>query len=138
MTLKVEVALKSGVQTFLLKQFIKKGDVPGKARCTICEKDINYATRGSIALLDHARAQSHIGKVKDAVTTPSIKSMFRPPPNPSVGQRNAPNETPAQPSIQDSVKLPVPVFDRVSNAEVCILLHLEKGYIHVDFNLLSW
>ncbi len=113
----VDVVINKEVTSVKLEKFIRKPELEGKAWCTLCECDIKYASRGRIALVDHVKSKSHIRKMETVMGTQSIKSMFL------VGQ--APTVSPAEPSVsepsvRDLVKAPVPLFDRVSNAEVCI------------------
>ena len=50
---------KIGSKTLKFSQFFKKGDVPGKARCTVCNTDINYSARGKVALKCHSMNGAH-------------------------------------------------------------------------------
>ncbi len=111
----VEVQLeKHGVKTFKLEAIFQKIDVPGKAWCTTCESEINYGSRGRVAMIDHVKGKSHIRKTDTVLSNHSIKAMLK-----DSSAAEEVNE-PSQPSIRDVVKLPVPLFDRVSNAEVDI------------------
>ncbi len=104
---------RNGTKTVKLEAIFKKADVSGKAWCTSCESDINYASRGRIALVDHVKSKSHLKKTDTVLSHQSIKTMF------AAESVTTDASVRAEPSIRDLVKLPVPLFDRVSNAEVC-------------------
>ena len=36
---------------------------PGKAVCSLCQKTINYVSRGVVAMIEHCQTKAHIGKV---------------------------------------------------------------------------
>ncbi len=109
----LEIKVDQKSKSFPLKHFFRKDQEKGKAKCTVCDKYANYASRGSIALVDHCKSASHLKKVDIMLQTQSVKTLLQPPLQKEVSQ---PEEV--EPSVRDTVKLPVPVFDRKANAEV--------------------
>ena len=56
--------MEFGVGGQLLRQFVQKLFVPGKVHSILCQKDINYASRGRKALECHCLMQIHMDKIK--------------------------------------------------------------------------
>jgi len=109
--LKVEVKTEvKGVQyRFPLSQYFLKINKAGFASCRLCSKDINYSRKGSNALSSHCQTEVHRQKVVTVMTTASVL-----PVKTSTGSPKGPE------GMRKRVKVPVPSFQRVANAEVCI------------------
>ena len=56
----------------MLGQFIRKLFAAGKAHCTLCQKEINYASRGRKALESHCQMKIHLDKIKTRETNYSL------------------------------------------------------------------
>lgn len=111
--LKVEAKAEvKGVQhSFLLSQyFFLKIDKAGYAKCSLCTKEINYSNKVSHALLAHCQTEVHRLKVCTIMTTASVLPV---PTQSAV----APKEPEA---MRERVRVPVPTFQRVASAEVCL------------------
>ena len=108
--LKIEVKTEvKGVQhSFPLSQYFKKIDKAGYSKCSLCLKEINYCNKGSHALLAHCQTEVHRQKVCTVMTTASVLP---------VPTQSAPKGPEA---MRERVRVPVPTFQRVANAEVCI------------------
>ena len=65
---------------FPLFDFLKKMEKKGCAKCTLCIKEINYASRGVHALYAHCKADIHQRKVTKTITTQSVAQLLRNPP----------------------------------------------------------
>lgn len=111
--LKLEVKTEvKGVQySFPLSQYFKKIDKAGYCKCSLCCKEINYGKKGSHALMAHCQTEVHKQKVSTILTTTSV---LPPVPVPTQSAPKGPE------LMRERVRLPVPVFQRVANAEVCI------------------
>ncbi|WAR28904.1 hypothetical protein MAR_014608 [Mya arenaria] len=93
-----------------------KIDIPGQASCKLGNKQINYGSRGFIALEDHAKSTKHTDLLKSSVSTHRIDTMIKQysvegPSNESGGQGSETTQTPPV----------VPMCDRISNAEATVL-----------------
>ena len=45
-----------------LKDYIRKINVPGKATCLVCNKELDYGTNGVSALIKHVKCKKHVEK----------------------------------------------------------------------------
>ena len=43
--------------------FLLQVKQPGKAVCLLCQKTINYASRGVVAMIEHCQTKAHVEKV---------------------------------------------------------------------------
>ena len=55
---------------------IAKTDNARQAVCKLCNKHINYGSRGAIALDDHVKSAKHTGLVKQRQSSHKIKDLF--------------------------------------------------------------
>ena len=55
----VEITLKGERKATSLIEWIRKIDVPGKAKCIVCDKIISYGARGRISLTEHCKSNEH-------------------------------------------------------------------------------
>ena len=60
----VEISLKGERKTIPIVEWIRKIDVPGKAKCIICQKLISYGARGRVSLTEHCKSNEHSEKLK--------------------------------------------------------------------------
>ena len=60
----VEITLKGERKATSLIEWIRKLDVPGKAKCIVCDKIISYGARGRISLTEHCKSNEHAEKLK--------------------------------------------------------------------------
>lgn len=60
----VEITLKGERKATSLIEWIRKIDVPGKAKCIVCDKIISYGARGRISLTEHCKSNEHAEKLK--------------------------------------------------------------------------
>ena len=60
----VEITLKGERKATSLIEWIRKIDVPGKAKCIVCDKNISYGARGRISLTEHCKSNEHAEKLK--------------------------------------------------------------------------
>ena len=61
--LDTKIEVKGAEHTFPLVDVFKKNYKKGLARCILCRKEINYANKGSHALLAHCKTELHKKKV---------------------------------------------------------------------------
>ena len=59
----VEITLKGERKATSLIEWIRKIDVPGKAKCIVCDKVISYGARGRISLTEHCKSNEHAEKL---------------------------------------------------------------------------
>ena len=59
----VEISVKGERKTTPLIEWIRKIDVPGKAKCILCDKIINYSSRGRVSLTEHCKSNAHFEKL---------------------------------------------------------------------------
>lgn len=118
-TLSVKIGKKTEEVTELLRDYVGKCDVAGKAQCLYCSELINYGSRGCIALIEHAKGKKHCEKVAIRRTNYSLGSAFKL----SVGSEV--KETlvvPAFAATSSKSKPLVPLADRKSHSEVSVSL----------------
>jgi hypothetical protein len=60
----IEITLKGERKSIPLIKWIRKIDVPGKAKCIICDKIISYGARGRVSLTEHSNSNEHAEKFK--------------------------------------------------------------------------
>jgi hypothetical protein len=60
----IEITLKGERKSIPLIKWIRKIDVPGKAKCIICDKIISYGARGRVSLTEHSNCNEHAEKFK--------------------------------------------------------------------------
>ena len=60
----VEITLKGERKATSLIEWIRKIDMPGKAKCIVCDKIISYGARGRISLTEHCKSNEHAEKLK--------------------------------------------------------------------------
>lgn len=117
--LKLEAALdiKGAEYIFPLSDFLKKKkkkvDTPGRAKCILCVKAINYGSKGSHAILAHCQTDRHKQRV-NILSSRSI-SVIQVPVS-ETPTAAAAKETPA------SENIPMLLADRVKNAEVGVVV----------------
>ena len=58
------IGSKKNVNDQVLSSIIRKVDIDGKAKCVICDKLINYSSRGKVAINDHCMTSDHIKRSK--------------------------------------------------------------------------
>ena len=109
--------------TVRLFEDIKKINVPGQAQCRLCSKQINYGSRGFVAIQDHVKSDKHLKLYKERLSCHKVDKLL----NDYAGEEpTAPPQPPQQNEYAASsssvpVSRPlVPMCDRISNAEVCI------------------
>nr|XP_055069280.1 uncharacterized protein LOC129450264 [Misgurnus anguillicaudatus] len=103
--------------TFILSDFFKKIEKKGCAKCTLCMKEINYSSRGVHALFAHCQTSIHTNRVTSILSTQSVAQLLRKEdPLPATQ-----NQASAAEKIRESVKLPVPMCNRIANAEAIVL-----------------
>ena len=118
-------------ESFFLRDFFKKLDVSGKAKCMLCVKEINYGSKGVTALIEHAtKAKRHVEKCAQKCKNYSVMDMGILPASSSTSSSSV---TTAQqvygihPSLvkqgvrHEQKQSLVPMCDRISNAEVNII-----------------
>lgn len=109
-----KVLVKGQEVSFHLGEVFKKINRQGFARCVLCHKDINYANKGSHALQAHCQTEIHKKKVEMIASTHSVARTFLPA---SSCQSQA-SQGPETIRQQCQGKIPVPVRNRIANAEV--------------------
>lgn len=109
-----KVSIKGQEVSFHLGDVYKKINRQGLARCILCHKEINYANKGSHALQAHCRTEVHKKKVQTIASTESLARTFLPA---SASQSQA-SQGPETIRQQCQGKIPVPVVNRIANAEV--------------------
>ena len=112
--------------------FLKKIDISGKAWCTVCETDINYASKGKTALLNHVKTKSHAKKVKHVTSHQNIKSLFSSDTS-GIDKKEIVERADSCTPIHNIAKPAVPLFDRVSNAEAMILGTIAEHSMPLSF-----
>ena len=119
----VKIEVKGQEHTFPLSDIFKKINKKGIARCILCCKEINYANKGSHALIAHCKTDVHKNKVFTIATTQSVTSMLPPPSTPSpevrAGMSSTPQQGPEGIRHRYQAKLPTALANRTANAEVC-------------------
>ena len=115
------VEIASGLKVSLGDD-ISKTDDAGQAVCKLCNKYINYGSRGAVALDDHVKSAKHIGLVKQRQSSHKIKELFE------QQKEGAGEDVPRDklPTSDITSKL-VPMCDRISNAEVNIIFYILLG-----------
>jgi len=69
----VQVPLSKGkAKHIAITEWIRKMDIPGKAKCITCRKLISYGSRGCISLVEHCESTQHLKIVKDVATNQSL------------------------------------------------------------------
>ena len=58
----VEVKVFEEVKKERISTWFQKVDVAGAAWCTVCNKDVSYASHGVVTLTDHLRTKKHLDK----------------------------------------------------------------------------
>ena len=77
--LEATTEVNSVKHNFPLFDFLKKIEKKGCAKCTLCIKEINYASRGVHALYAHCKADIHRRKVTTTISTQSVAQLLRNP-----------------------------------------------------------
>ncbi|CAJ1076411.1 uncharacterized protein LOC109616948 isoform X2 [Xyrichtys novacula] len=128
--LKGKVSVKGQEVSFHIRDFFKKDNRQGLARCVLCHKDINYANKGSYALIAHIQTEIHKKKMEAIASTQSVASTFLPASaSQSQASQSQPTQGPETIRQQFQGKMPVPVVSRIANAEVLSML---VCYYHAD------
>ena len=122
----VEISVKGERKTTPLIEWIRKIDVPGKAKCILCDKIINYSSRGRVSLTEHCKSNAHFEKlnIKSSNYTLGVSK-------PNVNSKSYgihPFFLQSRKDIQqpETVKTIIPLDQRVANAQVCILFIDER------------
>ena len=113
--LKAKIEVKGAEHTFPLVDVFKKINKTGLARCILCQKEINYANKGSHALLAHCKTELHKKKVYNITTTHSVAPSFLPE---SEASTSALQQGPENIRQRSQAILPTPTVNRIANAEV--------------------
>ncbi|XP_034534682.1 uncharacterized protein LOC117809115 [Notolabrus celidotus] len=114
--LEVKVTVKGQELSFHLSDQFRKISKQGFARCILCQKDINYANKGSHALQAHCQTEVHKKKMQVIASTHSVASTFL--------QSRGTALTSQGPEIirqQCQAKIPVSTVNRIANAEAMVL-----------------
>lgn len=114
-----KVSVKGQEVSFCLGDLFNKINRQGFARCGLCHKDINYANKGSHALQAHCQTEIHKKKVEMIASTHSVASTFLPSSSrQSPASQSQASQGPETIRQQCQGKIPVPVTNRIANAEV--------------------
>ena len=62
-----------------LRDYFRKIDTPGLAKCILCEEKINYGSAGKKALHNHLKTKKHVKKVLISLTNDTISSKSTSP-----------------------------------------------------------
>ncbi|XP_034144344.1 uncharacterized protein LOC109616948 isoform X1 [Esox lucius] len=117
-----KVSVKGQEVSFHLGDVFNKINRQGFARCILCHKDINYANKGSHALQAHCQTEVHKKRVQMIVSTHSVASTFLPASaSQSPANQNQASQGPETTRQQCQGKIPVPVINRIANAEAMVL-----------------
>ena len=57
-----------------LGRHIRKVLTPGRAYCVVCQRDLNYGSKGRIALIDHVKGEQHQKAKRSVEGTVSISN----------------------------------------------------------------
>ena len=88
----VEVVINFGCakEKCNIGEFERKVNMPGKMKCTLCDKFVNYGSRGKAAIKSHFTSDAHVQKlrlrrtnytlVSDSSTTGADASVYGLPP----------------------------------------------------------
>lgn len=117
--------------SFHLGDVFSKINRQGFARCILCIKDINYATKGSHALQAHCQTEVHQKKVQMIASTRSLASILLPASaNQSAASQSQACQGPETIRQQCQGKIHVPVTNRIAIAEVGVVgLFVSTGSI---------
>lgn len=115
----VEVKLLDETVTVYLGDNFVKCDLPGQVSCNLCSKQINYGSRGAVALEDHVRSSKHLSLLKQKRSNYNISSFMKQHSDEPEQVKVNLCATSARASENKAVPQLVPMCDRISNAEVC-------------------
>ena len=111
------IDIGNGIKIQIGEDF-KKIDVAGQAFCQLCNKQINYGSRGAVALDDHAKSSKHTALLKERQTTHATDQLLKQCKDDyNMETSDQPNQEDASVSAKPARTL-VPMCDRISNAEV--------------------
>ena len=110
-----------GSLTLLVKDYIRKVDIPGKASCTLCENNgyIKYGSTGVKAILDHLKAKKHVRNVVTEMENSRLPGVEEPRSDVTYGAPKAYFDAP--PTTCVPPKTSVHIMDRVANFEAMLV-----------------
>ena len=115
------------IKVYLGDDFMKC-DLPGQALCNLCSKQINYGSRGAVALEDHVRSSKHISLLRQKRSNYKIESFIKQhsdEPEKVKVDLAASGSDPSTSATSKSEPQLVSMCDRISNAEVgCFVFYL--------------
>lgn len=112
---------RKGQLTLLVKDTIRKINIPGKAVCTVCSADgyITYGGSGRTMLLDHLKTKKHVRRVVTALENMCLPGTTTDTSSSSYGAPAAYHDAP--PSSREIPKPVVHELDRVANMEAMLV-----------------